>query len=156
MRQKEALNDSKFEQNSHKTQRADSFTKQSVEDRLEDQGASNINGSALKTIVLPAAAIGLAVYGISKLIQNANERSSRQYYYEPIDDFEGETYNGPRLRTQNVREEKPSLFSIGALAGYLPVALKVAKAGVNYLEANGTKIHPVVKSILGDEAEEGV
>lgn len=64
-----------------------------------------------KKIVLPAGAVGLTIFGISQLVKgNKNHK---------------------------VKEEELET-SVGALAGYGAVALRLLKSGINYFKKNAT------------------
>ena len=114
----------------------------------------------LKDVVLPVVGVGIAVYGISKLIGAVtNEDRGRDYYAEP--DYEYEERDGPvHHNTQAPRRTSSlgSLLTTANLMRFAPIALQAAKFGVDYLEKNGTAVPDIVHSIIngGADQDDGV
>jgi len=110
----------------------------------------------LKNVVLPIAGIGLAVYGIGKLIGAVtNEDRGRDFYAEP--DYEYEEREGPVHHNTQAPRSSSSLNTILTTVNLMriaPLALTVAKFGVEYLEKNGTVVPDLVHSILGGSEEQ--
>ena len=114
----------------------------------------------LKDVVLPVVGVGLAIYGISRLVNVlTDEDRGRDYYAEP--DYEYEERDAPvhyATKAPRRRRKIGSLFNTGNLMKFAPIALQAAKYGVDYLEKNGTEIPAIVHSILngGEDKEEAV
>ena len=104
----------------------------------------------LKDVVLPIVGIGVAIYGISKLVNVlTDEDQGRDFYSEP--NYEYEERDAPvHYATQAPRRSSAigSLFTTANLMRMAPFAMQAAKYGVDYLEKNGTEIPEIVHTIL--------
>ena len=114
----------------------------------------------LRNVVLPAAAVGVAVYGVTKLVGALTSGSGdyddrRPYYREPDYDYDYDA-SAPGAYPPRVTNAQPVYVaptpkptsSIRKFATYLPVAIKLSKMAVSYLEKNGTRVPPLVHDLL--------
>ena len=102
----------------------------------------------LKEVVIPVAAVGVAVWGVTKLAKALT--SSSRDYVEPERHYAAGTptpvataHVAPR-----VHYVQPRRSTANKLATYLPVAIKLAKMGVSYAEKQGHAVPPLVHSLL--------
>ncbi len=110
----------------------------------------------LKNVVLPVVGVGVAVWGVGKLVSSLTKPDTRTYYVEPQDD----DHDGPvRLATRDkkgrtqavkIRETAPRSSGKSAISytKYIPVVIQLAKMGVSYLEKNGKPIPQFVHDLL--------
>jgi len=110
----------------------------------------------LKDVVLPVVGVGVAIYGISKLVGVlTDEDRGREFYAEP--NYEYEERDAPvHYATKPPRRPSllSSLFTTSNLMKLAPIAIAGAKMGVEYLENNGTEIPDFVHSILNSGSEQ--
>ncbi|MFK8056093.1 MAG: hypothetical protein AB8F78_08250 [Saprospiraceae bacterium] len=108
----------------------------------------------LKDVVLPIVGVGIAIYGISKLVNAVtHEDRGRDFYAEP--DYEYEERDAPvhyATKAPRRRSGIGALFTTGNLMRLAPFAMQAAKFGVDYLEKNGTEVPEIVHSILNGGA----
>ena len=103
----------------------------------------------LKDVILPIVGVGVAIYGISKLVNVlTDDDQGRDFYDEPH--YEYEERDAPvHYATKPPRRSKlNTLFSTVKLIQLAPYALHAAKFGVDYLEKNGTEVPSIVHDIL--------
>jgi len=104
----------------------------------------------LKDVILPVVGVGVAIYGISKLVGVlTDEDRGRDFYAEPK--YEYEERDAPvHYATKPPRGPglMSSLLTTSNLMRLAPIALAGAKMGVEYLEKNGTEVPDFVHSIL--------
>ena len=109
----------------------------------------------LKNVVLPAVGVGVAIWGVGKLVSTLTQPDTRTYYVEPQDD----DHDGPvqlatrdrKGRTQKVRikENAPrGRKSAISYTKYIPVVIQIAKMGVSYMEKNGKPVPQFVHDLL--------
>jgi len=110
----------------------------------------------LKDVVLPVVGVGVAIYGISKLVQYVtNEDRGRDFYAEP--DYEYEERDAPvhhNTRPPRRRNSLGALLTTSNLMRLAPFAIQAAKFGVDYLEKNGTEVPDIVHSIINGGTNE--
>ncbi len=110
----------------------------------------------LKDVILPVVGVGVAIYGISKLVNVlTDEDRGRDFYAEP--NYEYEERDAPvhyATKAPRSRSGIASLFTTSNLMRIAPFAVQAAKYGVDYLEKNGTEIPDIVHSILKGSADD--
>ena len=106
----------------------------------------------LTDVILPIVGVGVAIYGITKLVQTlTDEDRGRDFYAEPEYEYEesvppvhyrnsGAAYGG--------RQRSSSLFTTANLIKFAPLALQAARYGADYLEKNGTPLPEIVTKLL--------
>lgn len=120
--------------------------------KLKTQGPQVI----LKNVVLPIVGVGLATYGVAKLVGAlvSDDKQSSQYYREPHYDghydVDGDYATTRAAYAQPVYVQPPvkRRSNVKKLATYLPVAIKLSKMAVSYLEKNGTRVPSLVHDLL--------
>ena len=111
----------------------------------------------LKQLILPVVGVGVAVYGVSKLVgalSRSDASNSAQYSNYASDPIQPVGYHPNDARSHEVRSHGAGRqasgkgFEWSSLVKYAPVAIQVARYGVGYLERNGTQIPPIVHQLL--------
>lgn len=112
----------------------------------------------LKQVVLPVVGVGVAVWGVAKLVGSLAKPDTRTYYVEPQDEYEESPARlavrdkRGRKHPVRIRETAPPGAHSGKSAlsytKYIPVAVQLAKMGVSYLEKQGKPIPQIVHDIL--------
>ena len=121
---------------------------------LRSEGPSVV----LRNVVLPVLGVGVAIWGVSKVVGALTSPDERNYYVEPYDDevdrYEDATSSGVKGRTGRKRRypsytEPVSKMPSGVdIAKYLPAALIIAKMGVGYWEKSGRRVPQIVHDLL--------
>ncbi len=111
----------------------------------------------LKNVVLPVVGVGIAIWGVSKIVGSLTRNDERSYYVEPYEE-DVDQYSGAQSAPNRPRSS--SAFRNAAPAGsggqkssfdfakYLPAALMIGKMGVGYMEKNGRPVPQFIHDLL--------
>lgn len=111
----------------------------------------------LKNVVLPVVGVGVAIWGVGKLVSSLTKPDTRTYYVEPHDDdhdgpvklaSRGKDGKSRAVRLKETRRTGVKTRSAIASTKYIPVAVQLAKMGVSYLEKNGGHVPQFVYDLL--------
>ncbi len=113
---------------------------------LKSEGPSVI----LKTLVLPAVGIGVALFGVSKLVESfgssKRHRHDTAHFTSYPNGAPAANYSQQQAPPPSYAPPKESLVKRASI--YLPIALKLAKMGVSYMEKNGKPVPQLVHDLL--------
>ena len=111
----------------------------------------------LKSVVLPVVGVGVAVWGVSKLVGALTKPDTRTYYIEPEDEY-GEAPAHVMTRDKKGVKRPVRIAAKAPRNGggksaisytkYIPVAVQLAKMGVSYLEKQGKPVPQIVHDLL--------
>lgn len=119
-------------------------------------------GLLLKSVVLPVVGVGVAVWGVSKLVGALAKPDTRTYFIEPEDEYGDAPArvmtrdNKGRKRPVRLATKAPTdaayggskVRSAASYTKYIPVAIQLAKMGVSYMEKQGKPIPQIVHDLL--------
>ena len=101
--------------------------------------------------------VGVAVWGVSKLVGALAKPDTRTYYIEPEDEY-GEAPAQVMTRDKKGRKRPVRLAtkaprntggkSAISYTKYIPVAVQLAKMGVSYMEKQGKPVPQIVHDLL--------
>ena len=112
----------------------------------------------LKSVVLPVVGVGVAIWGVGKLVGSLTKPDTRTYYIEPEDEY-GEApaqvmardkkgrKTPVRIATKAPRNSGGGKSAI-SYTKYIPVAIQLAKMGVSYMEKQGKPVPQIVHDLL--------